>query len=440
MVLAWRRHGASRFIGETKSTISGDNSDLEITIPSYFRCPVSLDLMKDPVTLSTGITYDRESIEKWVESGNKTCPVTNQALITSDQIPNHVIRKMIQTWCVENKSFGVERIPTPRIPVTAYEVKETCSRLKATSQRGDGKKCRELVMKVKNWVKESERNKRCIKESSIRCLLADCFESFANSSIEENADLLLDILSTLVYIFPSREEGQSKLGSSVSLRCIVWFLKSGNLSARQIAVLVLKNIVSSNEKHVKAVLEIEGIVEVMLDIIKEPICCPRATKASLMVIYYMVSSSEEIQSRFVELGLVSTLIEIVVDGGKDISEKALGVLDSVCGSEQGRELAYNNALVVPLLVKKISTVPDLTTEFSISGLWKLCKNEKREDILVEVLQLGAFDKLLVLLQVFRGENKTKENITCLLKLLNLQRSKLDCVDTSVNFKYLKRSF
>ncbi|KAL0410183.1 UNVERIFIED_CONTAM: E3 ubiquitin-protein ligase PUB23 [Sesamum latifolium] len=39
----------------------------EIEVP-YFLCPIALDIMKDPVTISTGITYDRDSIEKWIFS------------------------------------------------------------------------------------------------------------------------------------------------------------------------------------------------------------------------------------------------------------------------------------------------------------------------------------------------------------------------------------
>ncbi|KAJ4967126.1 hypothetical protein NE237_018975 [Protea cynaroides] len=32
----------------------------EVDVPSYFLCPISLQIMKDPVTVSSGITYDRE--------------------------------------------------------------------------------------------------------------------------------------------------------------------------------------------------------------------------------------------------------------------------------------------------------------------------------------------------------------------------------------------
>ncbi|XP_022864029.1 E3 ubiquitin-protein ligase PUB23-like [Olea europaea var. sylvestris] len=70
----------------------------EIEIPSYFLCPISLEIMKDPVTLSTGITYDRESIEKWLFSqNNNTCPVTKQVVMDSELIPNIILRRFIQS-------------------------------------------------------------------------------------------------------------------------------------------------------------------------------------------------------------------------------------------------------------------------------------------------------------------------------------------------------
>ncbi|XVF61030.1 hypothetical protein PTKIN_Ptkin08bG0095500 [Pterospermum kingtungense] len=43
--------------------------EAQTTIPPLFRCPISLDLFTDPVTLCTGQTYDRSSIEKWLASG-----------------------------------------------------------------------------------------------------------------------------------------------------------------------------------------------------------------------------------------------------------------------------------------------------------------------------------------------------------------------------------
>ena len=92
-------------------------------IPSYFICPISMQIMRDPITVCTGITYDRESMEKWIYScGKNTCPATMQVMPNYDMIPNHTLRRLIQGWCLANTSKGVQRIPTPKAPVDSNQV------------------------------------------------------------------------------------------------------------------------------------------------------------------------------------------------------------------------------------------------------------------------------------------------------------------------------
>ncbi|XP_004240176.2 U-box domain-containing protein 26-like [Solanum lycopersicum] len=80
----------------------------EVGIPILFRCPISLDLFKDPVTLCTGQTYDRSSIEKWLSCGNLTCPVTMQKLHDSTIVPNTTLRHLIDRWLQINSSHGYD--------------------------------------------------------------------------------------------------------------------------------------------------------------------------------------------------------------------------------------------------------------------------------------------------------------------------------------------
>ncbi|KAK8675598.1 hypothetical protein V6N13_033663 [Hibiscus sabdariffa] len=61
-----------------KGLIAREIADTFITIPKDFCCPISLDLMTDPVIISTGQTYDRRSIVRWMEEGHCTCPKTGQ--------------------------------------------------------------------------------------------------------------------------------------------------------------------------------------------------------------------------------------------------------------------------------------------------------------------------------------------------------------------------
>ncbi|MED6181723.1 hypothetical protein PIB30_021993 [Stylosanthes scabra] len=99
------------------NTLSSDDSSTQadesytklcsqsLVIPDEFRCPISLELMKDPVIISTGQTYERACIKKWIEAGHGTCPKTQQILSSSLLIPNHVLYILISNWCEAN---GVE--------------------------------------------------------------------------------------------------------------------------------------------------------------------------------------------------------------------------------------------------------------------------------------------------------------------------------------------
>lgn len=83
----------------------------EFIVPADYRCPISLELMQDPVVVATGQTYDRVSIKLWMDSGHNTCPKTGQTLSHTDLIPNRVLRNMIATWCREQKiPFEVDTV------------------------------------------------------------------------------------------------------------------------------------------------------------------------------------------------------------------------------------------------------------------------------------------------------------------------------------------
>ncbi|XP_010528570.1 PREDICTED: U-box domain-containing protein 21 [Tarenaya hassleriana] len=436
MVFPWRlrRRG-----GDKKEIITAiGNSDTDITIPPQFQCPISFDLMKDPVIMASGITYDRGSIEKWIESGNKTCPATNTVLKTFEQIPNHAIRKMIQDWCVQMGSFsGIERIPTPRVPVTQHEVSDICGKLSAAVRRGDHNKCVDLVGKIKNWGKGSERNRKCLRENGVGFVLCVCFEAFAAS---QNVFLLEEVLSVLTWMLPIGSEGLDKIASAVSLRCMMELLRSMDDSVRQNAALLLKELIALDETHALALAEVDGVAEAFVNLIRDEICVS-STKSSLTAIYHMIYYKPKMVSEFLETGLVNLAVEMIVDADNSVCEKALAVLEAICKTREGREEVSKNALVMPLLVKKMPKISELATVSSVSVMWRLCKTENAEAAVEEALRLGAFQKLLVVLQVgCRGG--TKEKATELLKMMNAQVAKMEdgCFDSSMDFKYLKKPF
>ncbi|CAN0908315.1 U-box domain-containing protein 21 [Linum grandiflorum] len=198
----------------------------------------------------------------------------------------------------------------------------------------------------------------------------------------------------------------------------------------------------SSSSVAESMMEIEGLDKILFRFLRSPIS-PTITKSTLTLIFNLIEISspktEQFKSSLVSMGTVDLLLEITIDyssSSKSISEKALGVLDKLCDSAEGRAAASRNSLTVPLLVKKILRISAAATGFSVSVMWKLGKCEQKA--LVEGLRVGAFQKLVLVLQLGCGD-ETKEKATAVLKLMNPYRNEFECTE-SVDFKNLKRSF
>lgn len=66
--------------------------------PDEFLCPITRELMKDPVIAADGYSYERESIESWIRGKNKTSPMTNLPLQTTLLTPNRSLKMAITRW------------------------------------------------------------------------------------------------------------------------------------------------------------------------------------------------------------------------------------------------------------------------------------------------------------------------------------------------------
>lgn len=80
-----------------------------VQIPADFCCPLSLELMTDPVIVASGQTYERAFIRKWIDLGLTVCPKTRQVLAHTNLIPNYTVKALVAHWC---ESKGV-KLPDP---------------------------------------------------------------------------------------------------------------------------------------------------------------------------------------------------------------------------------------------------------------------------------------------------------------------------------------
>ena len=65
--------------------------------PPSFLCPISLELMLDPVICADGQSYERDNIVAWLDENN-TSPVTGLPFPSRALIPNYALRDAIDDW------------------------------------------------------------------------------------------------------------------------------------------------------------------------------------------------------------------------------------------------------------------------------------------------------------------------------------------------------
>jgi hypothetical protein len=244
--------------------------------------------------------------------------------------------------------------------------------------------------------------------------------------------------------------------SSASVAQLVAAAANGGPQRRLHAVVVIREIIALSFHRygggggviiIDLSANADAIVQVLVKTIRDAIC-PQATRACLVAACHLAHAGDGAAALLAAAGIVPVLVELLVDADRSTAEKALAALDALLASRDGRACARADALAVPVLVKKMFCVSDAATELVLSALLRICKKCPEDDedatvaagrrlAIIEALQVGALQKVLLLLQA-GCRQETKEKATELLRLMIRYQSRVECVDT-MDFRGIKRS-
>ncbi|KAF5473469.1 hypothetical protein F2P56_010078 [Juglans regia] len=388
----------------------------EIDVPRLFLCPISLEIMKDPVTVLTGITYDRESIEKWLFSEkNNTCPVTKQILPADcDLIPNHTLRRLIQSWCIMNASHGIERIPTPKPPINKNQIAKLLKEAKSPQSKI---RCLE---KLRSIASESETNKRYIEAAGAVEFLAsivsnaNCFASEDQASDDGVGTASCEALSMLHSLQVSEAGLKSLVGKNGEfVKTLIRVMQRGNDESRAYAVLLLKSMLEVADPMQLISLTTGFFIEIV-QVLHDQIS-QQASKAVLKLLIQLCPWGRN-RIKVVEAGAVSILIELLLDSSeRRVCEMILMALDTLCGCAEGRAELLQHGAGLSIVSKKIFRVSQVASDRAVRILLSISKFSAAPGVLQEMLQLGVVAKLCLILQVDCGI-KVRERAREILKL------------------------
>ncbi|KAI9071482.1 hypothetical protein K1719_046551 [Acacia pycnantha] len=361
----------------SSSSPSSQSSDLKLNrnsgFPEEFKCPLSKELMRDPVIVASGKTYDRPFIQKWLKAGNRTCPETQQVLSHTVLTPNHLVREMIEQWY---KNHGVELsnqlhyIYNEEDVITNadcdhfHSLIEKLSSSSLSEQKAAAKQLRLLTKKTPLYRTLFGKTPQAISEILKPISASDSFNNIhpdlqedvittlLNISIHDNNKKLVaetpSVIPLLVkalksgtietrsnsaatlFTLSALDSNKELIGKSGALKPLIDLLEEGNPLAMKDVASAIFTLCVVLENKARAVRE--GAVSVILKKISSRVCVDE-----LLTILALLSSHQKAVQDMVDLGAVPNLLSIMRESNCERSkENCIAVLQTICQYDRAK--------------------------------------------------------------------------------------------------------
>ncbi|XP_047341040.1 U-box domain-containing protein 10-like [Impatiens glandulifera] len=382
-----------------------ENRKPNCTIPDDFLCPISLELMRDPVIVSTGQTYERCYIQRWIDSGNTTCPKTQQKLQNLSLTPNYVLRSLIAQWCTRNNVEQPRAIINGRIKKSDGSFRDVTGDIAAIEllvqklSSSSIEERREAVARIRSLSKRSTDNRILIAEAGAIPTLVSLLTSDDNLT-QENA--VTSVLNLSIY-----ENNKSLIMIANAIPSIVQVLRTGSMEARENAAATLFSLSLTDEN--KILIGGSGAITALVELLR--VGTIRGKKDAATALFNLCIHQGN-KGRAVRAGIISALLDMLKDESGSMVDESLTIL-SVLSSNQEAKAAIMKANIIPVLVGLLDTGLPRNKENASAILVSLCKRDP-----VSLACLNRLGAVIYLTDIARnGTERAKRKANSLLELL-----------------------
>ncbi|XP_027353865.1 U-box domain-containing protein 44 isoform X2 [Abrus precatorius] len=332
-----------------------------------FVCPLTKQVMRDPVTLENGQTFEREAIEKWFkeckESGRKlVCPLTLQELRSTELNPSMALRNTIEEWTARNEAAQLDMArrslsmgsPENETLQALKYVQHICQRNRPNKHtvRNAG-----LIAMIVDMLKSSSRKVRCRALETLRVVVEEVDE---NKVVTAEGDTVRTIVKFLSHeLSKEREEAVSllyELSKSATL-CE----KIGSING---AILMLVGMTSSKSEDLSTVEKADKTLENLEQcennvlqmaengrlkpLLTQLLDGPPETKLSMAGYLGELVLNNEVKV-LVARTAGSSLINIMSSGNLQSREAALRALNQISSCDPSAKILIEAGILSPLV-------------------------------------------------------------------------------------------
>lgn len=370
-----------------------------LLIPHEFLCPIILEIMADPVIIATGQTYERDSIQKWLNSGHRTCPKTGQKLNHSTVAPNFALRNLIQQWCEKNNYDLPKKEVCDDPDIASSPLAEEVSSLIQTLYSSHVEMQRDAVIRIRMLSKESPDSRILIANSGgippLVCLLS-CTDS----------ELQQHIVTALLNL--SLDEANKRLiAREGAIPVIIQVLRNGTEEAKENSAAALFSLSILDEN--KVLVGCGNGIPPLVDLLRTG--TSRGKKDAATALFSLVLNQAN-RSRAIKAGVIPPLLHLLEDKTLDMVDEALSILLLIASHPEGRN-EIGRLTFVRTLVEIVRDGTPKNKECATAVILELGSNNS--SCLLAALQYGVYDHLVEITR--SGTTRAQRKANSLLHLM-----------------------
>ncbi|KAA3465455.1 U-box domain-containing protein 15-like [Gossypium australe] len=366
-------------------------------VPHEFLCPITLEIMTDPVIVATGQTYERDSIRKWLNSNHRTCPKTGQTLEHLSLAPNFALRNLILQWCEKNNLELPKKDSYASSVNYSAEIMEEISSLVLNLSSSQPNVRRDAIVKIRMLSKENPENRIFIANDGGIPRLVQLL-SYPDSNIQEHTVTALLNLSI-------DETNKRLIAREGAIPAIIEILQNGTDEARENSAAALFSLSMLDENKV-LVGNFNGIPP-LVALLKNGTMRGKKDAATAL---FNLSLNQANKSRAIKAGIIPPLLHLLDDKNLGMIDEALSILLLLASHPEGRN-EISRLSFIETLVEIIRNGTPKNKECAVSVLLELGLNNS--SLILAALQFGVYEPLREI--SISGTNRAQRKANSLLQ-------------------------
>ncbi|CAI9115233.1 OLC1v1016080C1 [Oldenlandia corymbosa var. corymbosa] len=350
--------GSNDLANQSDDSSHFDRSHVE-PIYDAFICPLTKQVMRDPVTLENGQTYEREAIEKWFkecrDAGRRpVCPLTQRELRSTELNPSIALRNAIEEWNARNEAFQLDM--ARRSLTLGSSEQDIFQALKF----------------IQNLCHKSQSNKLVIRNAELIPLIIDTLKSSFRRT-------RLKALETLRIVVEEDSDNKEIMAQGDTVRTVVKFLSNEQSKEREEAVCLLYEL-SKSEALCEKIGSVNGAILILVGMAS-------STSENLVAVEMADKTLENLEKsennvrQMAESGRLQPLLRLLLEGSPETKLSMAGFLGDLVLNNDVKVLVART--VGSSLVNIMKTGNIQSREASLKALNQISSHEVSAKILIE---------------------------------------------------------